>query len=66
MTQLKKDDAIELATTALLKAGATQAMAASTARALVLADMQGMPSHGLAAWRSTRHICAMAVPTGKR
>ena len=47
MTQLKKDDAIELATTALLKAGATQAMAASTARALVLADMQGMPSHGL-------------------
>ncbi len=47
MTQLFKDDAIELATTALLKAGATQAMAASTARALVLADMQGMPSHGL-------------------
>lgn len=47
MTQLTKDDAIELATTALLKAGATQAMAASTARALVLADMQGMPSHGL-------------------
>ena len=47
MTQLTKDDAIELATTALLKAGAGQAMAASTARALVLADMQGMPSHGL-------------------
>ena len=47
MTQLTKDDAIELATTALLKAGATQAMATSTARALVLADMQGMPSHGL-------------------
>lgn len=47
MTQLSKDDAIDLATAALLKAGATQAMAVSTARALVLADMQGMPSHGL-------------------
>ena len=47
MTILSKDDAIELATAALLKAGAGPAMAASTARALVLADMQGMPSHGL-------------------
>ena len=47
MTQLTKDKATELATAALLKAGATQAMAASTARALVRADMQGMPSHGL-------------------
>lgn len=47
MTQLFKDDAVDLATAALLKAGATEAMAVSTARALVLADMQGMPSHGL-------------------
>ena len=47
MPQLTKNEATKLATTALLKAGATQAMATSTARALVLADMQGMPSHGL-------------------
>ena len=47
MTTLSKDDAIELATRALHKAGAGKAMAASTARALVLADMQGIASHGV-------------------
>ena len=47
MTHLTQDDAIELATQALRKAGAGPAMAISTARALVLADMQGLASHGL-------------------
>jgi (2R)-3-sulfolactate dehydrogenase (NADP+) len=47
MTQLFKEEAIDLATRALIKAGAGPAMAASTARALVLADMQGLASHGL-------------------
>ena len=47
MTQLLKDDAIDLATRALRSAGAGATMAASTAKALVLADMQGLPSHGL-------------------
>ena len=47
MTQLSQHDAIELATQALRKSGAGAAMAASTAKALVLADMQGMASHGL-------------------
>ena len=47
MPQISKIEAIELATLALIRSGASTAMAASTARALVLADMQGMASHGL-------------------
>jgi (2R)-3-sulfolactate dehydrogenase (NADP+) len=37
----------ELATTALVRAGATQEMALATAAALVAAEAQGMASHGL-------------------
>jgi len=48
MARLAFDDAVELAAQALRAAGANDAMAASTARALVLAEAQGMASHGLA------------------
>jgi (2R)-3-sulfolactate dehydrogenase (NADP+) len=47
MARLALDDAIELAARALRAAGASEAMAASTARALVLAEAQGIASHGL-------------------
>lgn len=47
MTKLSLQDATTLAERALRHAGATQAMAASTARALVLAEAQGLASHGL-------------------
>jgi (2R)-3-sulfolactate dehydrogenase (NADP+) len=48
MTRLAFDAAIALAAGALRGAGANEAMAASTARALVLAEAQGISSHGLA------------------
>ena len=38
---------IELATRALVSAGASESMASATARALVLAEAQGLASHGL-------------------
>nr|WP_279343745.1 Ldh family oxidoreductase [Variovorax terrae] len=44
---LSWDQATELAARALRRAGAHEAMAASTARALVLAEAQGLASHGL-------------------
>jgi (2R)-3-sulfolactate dehydrogenase (NADP+) len=47
MPQLSIPEATELARKALERAGASPAMASSTARALVLADMQGIASHGL-------------------
>ncbi|NPC57120.1 Ldh family oxidoreductase [Caenimonas soli] len=48
MERLAFDAAIALAARALRRAGANQAMADSTARALVLAEAQGIASHGLA------------------
>ena len=47
MAHLSIDAATELATRGLQRAGASDAMAASTAKALVLAEAQGMASHGL-------------------
>ncbi len=47
MTRLSLQQATELAVRALRGAGAGAAMAASTARALVLAEAQGIASHGL-------------------
>ncbi|MCY7308094.1 MAG: Ldh family oxidoreductase [Rhodoferax sp.] len=47
MTQLSLDQATALAERALRQAGASAAMAASTARALVRADAQGLAGHGL-------------------
>lgn len=47
MTRLSLQQATELAERALRSAGAGDAMAASTARALVLAEAQGIASHGL-------------------
>ena len=47
MAQLSIGQATDLATVALQKAGASAAMAESTARALVLAEAQGLASHGL-------------------
>jgi (2R)-3-sulfolactate dehydrogenase (NADP+) len=48
MARLKFDEAIALASRGLRKAGASQAMADCTARALALAEAQGIASHGLA------------------
>lgn len=47
MAHLSIEEAIRLATLALRSAGAGEAMAASTARALVRAEAQGLASHGL-------------------
>jgi (2R)-3-sulfolactate dehydrogenase (NADP+) len=47
MTLLSYDEAIARASAALERAGAHPAMAASTARALVLAEAQGIGTHGL-------------------
>jgi (2R)-3-sulfolactate dehydrogenase (NADP+) len=47
MARVPYDQAIELAARALRDAGANEAMALSTARALVLAQAQGIASHGL-------------------
>lgn len=47
MSQLSMEEARSLATRALRKAGASEAMAASTALALVRAEAQGLASHGL-------------------
>ena len=47
MTRVSLPEARALAAAALVKAGATSAMAESTARALVLAEAQGLASHGL-------------------
>lgn len=47
MATLSLAQATELAAAALGKAGANPAMARSTARALVLAEAQGLASHGL-------------------
>ena len=47
MPQLSIHAATELAFQALCQAGASNAMARSTAEALVMADMQGIASHGL-------------------
>ena len=47
MTRLSIDEAATRVTQALTRAGASPAMAASTARALVLAETQGLGSHGL-------------------
>jgi (2R)-3-sulfolactate dehydrogenase (NADP+) len=47
MVQLSIEEATRLATLALRKAGAAEAMAATTARALVRAEAQGLASHGL-------------------
>jgi (2R)-3-sulfolactate dehydrogenase (NADP+) len=48
MPKLSLADLTSLATHALMRAGASPAMAASTARALVTAEAQGLGSHGLA------------------
>ena len=48
MARLSLDEALGLAAAALERAGANADMAASTARALVLAEAQGLGSHGLA------------------
>ena len=48
MGRLAFDAAIAIAARALRGAGANEAMAASTAGALVLAEAQGISSHGLA------------------
>lgn len=47
MPQLSLQEATELAERALRQAGAGEVMAHSTARALVLAEAQGLASHGL-------------------
>lgn len=47
MTRLSFDEAIALAARGLRGAGANEAMALSTAQALVLAQAQGIASHGL-------------------
>jgi (2R)-3-sulfolactate dehydrogenase (NADP+) len=47
MAQLSIEEATQLVTRALRQAGAGDAMAASTARALVRAEAQGLASHGL-------------------
>ena len=47
MAQLSLDEANRLVVRALRSAGASEAMAASTARALVRAEAQGLASHGL-------------------
>ena len=47
MAQLTMERAAGLAQSALRKAGASEAMARSTARALVLADAQNLSGHGL-------------------
>jgi (2R)-3-sulfolactate dehydrogenase (NADP+) len=47
MTRLSVDQAREAASAALQRAGAHAAMAEATARALVLAEAQGLASHGL-------------------
>lgn len=47
MAQLTFEEATRLATRALRLAGAGEAMAATTARALVRAEAQGLASHGL-------------------
>jgi (2R)-3-sulfolactate dehydrogenase (NADP+) len=47
MESVPFDEAVRLAATALRTAGAGEAMAHSTARALVLAEAQGIASHGL-------------------
>ena len=47
MPKLKSRELAELATRALRNAGASQAMAASTVRALLYADTHGLTSHGV-------------------
>jgi len=47
MTTLSLQEARDAVTTALRAAGANEAMATATARALVLAEAQGLGSHGL-------------------
>ncbi len=47
MARIAWDEAVRLAAAALRHAGASEAMAASTANALVLAEAQGLASHGL-------------------
>ena len=47
MVQLSIEEATRLATLALRKAGAAEAMAVATAKALVRAEAQGLASHGL-------------------
>ena len=47
MAQITMEDARGLVAAALQAAGANQAMAEATARALVLAESQGLASHGL-------------------
>jgi (2R)-3-sulfolactate dehydrogenase (NADP+) len=47
MAHFTIDQAIALVHQTLIRAGANETMAQSTARALVLAESQGLPSHGL-------------------
>ncbi len=47
MARMTMDQAVALVAAALQRAGANPAMAEATARALVLAEAQGMASHGL-------------------
>ncbi len=47
MAHLSMDEAHDLVVRALRNAGANEAMATATARALVLAEAQGLASHGL-------------------
>ena len=47
MARITMDAARELVATALQRAGANAAMARATARSLVLAEAQGLASHGL-------------------
>lgn len=47
MAKVPFDEAVRLAAVALRAAGASEAMAQSTARSLVLAESQGIGSHGL-------------------
>lgn len=45
--RLSVDELTRLATRALKRAGASKSMARSTAQALVAADMEGLPTHGV-------------------
>jgi (2R)-3-sulfolactate dehydrogenase (NADP+) len=72
MTTLSLQEAREAVTAALRAAGANEAMASATARALVLAEAQGLGSHGLGRMAQyTTHlrngrVDGNAVPTLRR
>ncbi|MEZ5729592.1 MAG: Ldh family oxidoreductase [Burkholderiaceae bacterium] len=55
--KISLDEALGLARSALAKAGAAVGAADITARALVQAEAEGLGSHGLSGFRSTRASC---------